>query len=215
MLKSVIQELKTRLLWKRCNKHNYTRIGSNRGVRVYKLIKDCNLKVGKYTYGALNIDTSGDNEEGLSIGSYCSISNKCHFLLSGEHNVDRILTYPVEEYFFNETSPRKTKGKIIVEDDVWIGDQALVLSGVHIGQGAIIAAGAVVVKDVPPYAVVGGVPARIIKYRFSNCVINKLLESNIYKYDLKKIPKNMLTEILDETNVDELIRSIRNYCEKK
>lgn len=69
-----------------------------------------------------------------------------------------------------------TKGPIILEDDVWIATNALILSGVTIGQGAIVAAGAVVVKDVPPYAVVGGNPAKIIKYRFPEEIIKKLLK---------------------------------------
>lgn len=75
----------------------------------------------------------------------------------------------------------QAKGNIIVNDDVWIGDSALILSGVEIGQGAVIAAGAVVTEDVPPYAVVGGVPAKVIKYRFRDDVIKELVKIDYAK----------------------------------
>lgn len=81
----------------------------------------------------------------------------------------------------------QAKGDIIVNDDVWIGDSALILSGVEIGQGAVIAAGAVVTEDVPPYAVVGGVPARVIKYRFTDEVIKELVKIDYDKVDRKFI----------------------------
>lgn len=77
----------------------------------------------------------------------------------------------------------QAKGNIIVNDDVWIGDSALILSGVEIGQGAVIAAGAVVTEDVPPYAVVGGVPAKVIKYRFRDDVIKELVKIDYAKVD--------------------------------
>ena len=81
------------------------------------------------------------------------------------------------------------RGDITVDDDVWIGFYATIMSGVHIGQGAVVAAGAVVTKDVPPYAIVGGVPAKIIKYRFSPEVIEQLL-----KMDYSKLTDNMIRE---------------------
>ncbi len=83
----------------------------------------------------------------------------------------------------------KTKGDIIVDDDVWIGYGATILSGVHIGQGAVVAAGAVVSKDVPPYAIVGGVPAKVIKYRFNQEMIHELLN-----VDYSKLTKKMVEE---------------------
>lgn len=86
-----------------------------------------------------------------------------------------------------------TKGDIIVDDDVWIGERATIMSGVHIGQGAVIAAGSVVTHDIPPYAVVGGVPAKIIKYRFSKEIIDGLL-----KVDYSKLTKEMISTHIDE-----------------
>lgn len=92
-----------------------------------------------------------------------------------------------------------SKGNIIVEDDVWIGQNAFILSGVTIHQGAVIATGAVVTKDVPAYAVAGGVPAKVIKYRFQEEVINELL----------KIDYGRLTKELVEKHMDELYTEIR------
>ena len=86
-----------------------------------------------------------------------------------------------------------SKGDIIVDDDVWIGYGATILSGVHIGQGAVIAAGAVVTKDVPPYAIVGGVPAKVIKYRFSPEIIQQLM-----KLDYSKLTEDMIRERIDD-----------------
>jgi len=83
-------------------------------------------------------------------------------------------------------------GNIVVEDDVWFGYGATVMSGVHVGQGAIVAAGAVVSKDVPPYAIVGGVPARVIKYRFSEDVIDYLLS-----LDYSALTKDLVYKHLD------------------
>ena len=86
-----------------------------------------------------------------------------------------------------------SKGNITVDDDVWIGFRSTILSGVHIGQGAVIAAGSVVTKDVPPYAIVGGVPAKVIKYRFPSNIINELL-----KIDYKKMTEDMIKEHINE-----------------
>ena len=86
-----------------------------------------------------------------------------------------------------------SKGDIIVADDVWIGYRATILSGVHIGQGAVIAAGAVVTKDVPPYAIVGGVPARVIKYRFPEEMVGELM-----RIDYSKLTEEMVREHIED-----------------
>ena len=99
-----------------------------------------------------------------------------------------------------------TKGPIIVEDDVWIGFGATILSGVHIGKGAVIAAGAMVVKDVPPYGIVGGVPAKLMRYRFDENIRNKLLQIDFAKLDMNQIKKNktqILSDVTDE-NIDQI-----------
>lgn len=142
-----------------------------------------NVSVGKCTYGCLNIVSFGDDTK-LSIGNYVSISEDVTFLLDVEHYTDKISTYPFKvKLLHNCTFEAFSKGDIVVEDDVWIGYGATIMSNVHIGQGAVVAAGAVVTKDVPPYAIVGGVPARVIRYRFETEIIDELLKVDYSKLD--------------------------------
>lgn len=106
-----------------------------------------------------------------------------------------------------------SKGDIIVDDDVWIGYGAIILSGVHISQGAIIAAGAVVTKDVPPYAIVGGVPANILKYRFSKEIIQELLKIDYEHLNPQIILKNkkiVYQKIESVEQAKELVQRLQN-----
>ena len=128
----------------------------------------------------------------LSIGSFCSIAGEVTFLLNAEHDISTISTYPFKVMVMGQKAEASTKGDIIVDDDVWIGERATIMSGVHIGQGAVIAAGSVVTHNVPPYAVVGGVPAKVIKYRFSKQIIDALL-----KVDYSKLTKEMISSHID------------------
>ena len=109
-------------------------------------------------------------------------------------------TYPFKSRYLGIHDETDTKGDIVISDDVWIGIRATILSGVHIGQGAIIAAGAVVSKDVPPYAIVGGVPAQIIKYRFNKTIINEFQQ-----IDYKELTRD---DIIN--NQDKLYEKINN-----
>ena len=148
------------------------------------------VSVGKETYGRVNVINFSDKYR-VSIGNFCSISTDVFFIVCGEHRVDTISTYPFRVQCCSAEFEATSKGDIIVEDDVWFGHGATVLSGVHIGQGAVISAGAVVTKDVPPYAIVGGVPARIIKYRFSDEMINELIKVDYSKMTTEMIKENI------------------------
>lgn len=142
------------------------------------------MDVGKWSYGV-----NGSPhlcipfEKSVEIGNFCSIANNVQIVLNADHRVDWISTYPFTA-FVEEGWPAArgisghptTKGKVVIGNDVWIGLNALILSGVSIGDGAVIGANAVVTKDVPPYAIVAGNPARIVKYRFDEERIQKLLE---------------------------------------
>lgn len=123
--------------------------------------------IGQGSYGKLNVvDFGGDCN--LVIKNYVSIAQHVTFVLNADHYMNHISTYPFKVKTLQTTNSESFgKGDIVVDDDVWIGYGATILSGVHIGQGAVVAAGAVVTSDIPPYAVVGGVPAKVIKYRFT------------------------------------------------
>ena len=149
-----------------------------------------NVSVGRYSYGELNVVDFCDSHK-LVIGNYVSIAQNVTFLLNGEHYIDHISSFPFKVKVMGEQAEAFSKGDIIVDDDVWIGYGATIMSGVHIGQGAVIAAGAVVTKDVPPYAIVGGVPAKVIKYRFSPEIIEKLMKIDYSKLDKETVEKNI------------------------
>ena len=103
-----------------------------------------------------------------------------------------------------------TKGPIILEDDVWVGEDVMFLSGVKVGKGAVIAARSVVVKDIPPYSIVGGNPAKVIKYRFAQGIIDKLINIDLSKFDKNLVEENLyeLYQNIDENNIDDIILKI-------
>ena len=168
--------------WRRQNKDNYT-VLKNASALNY-------VHVGRMTYGDIDAHRAGKNDAQLYIGSFCSIAKEVTFFLSGNHSLETVSTYPFEYYCFHEEPASLSKGNIVIGDDVWIGYRAVVLSGVHIGQGAVVAAGAVVTKDVPPYAIVGGVPAKVIKYRFTPDLVQQLLSIDYSNLSLEDIKQN-------------------------
>lgn len=158
------------------------------------------VSVGKHSYGELNVITFNYLSK-LKIGSYCSIAQRVNFMLDVEHHVSTVSTYPYKAKCLKQGDEAFSKGNIVVDDDVWIGYGSTIMSGVHIGQGAIVAAGAVVTKDVPPYAIVGGVPAKVIKYRFKQQLIEELL-----KVDYSALTDEMIADHIDElyTNLQDV-----------
>lgn len=161
------------------------------------------VKVGIKSYGRLNVLYWGVKGERLEIGNFVSLANGTKFILSGEHNTHTFSTFPFKVKFFGEKKETFSKGKIKVCDDVWIGDSCIILSGITIGQGAVIAAGSVVTKDIPSYAIVGGNPAKIIKYRFSKEIIEGLLKIDFSKINYKKI-KGLKDDLYDELTIEKL-----------
>lgn len=185
--------------WRKLNSHNKTVIGN-----IFPLEL---VKVGNYTYGMLNVKSWGSENEGLEIGNYVSIASDVIFILGGNHYTKTITTYPFKVMYFNETIPEAlSKGKIIIEDDVWIGMNSLILSGVKIGKGAVIGAGSVVSKDIPPYAIAVGNPCKVIKYRFSEAIMEK-----VNKIKFENINENLKEKFytkVTENNIDELLEMI-------
>ena len=205
------QKIKIRRDWKKNNKKNKTTLGIITNRAYINFVKNGGIVVGKNTYGRLNVNYTGAKEEKLIIGANCSIAGSSNFLLGGEHDYSKITMYPYSYRIFGMKNDVKTKGPIIVEYEVWIGDDSWIKSGVHIGKGAIIATGAVVTKDVPPYAIVGGVPAQIIKYRFSEEIINKIIDVNLSELNIPKEAIGLLDTSLTEKNIDLILERIRQY----
>jgi acetyltransferase-like isoleucine patch superfamily enzyme len=187
---STIKLIQFKKTWRKQNAHNFTYAS-----RIFPIEK---VEVGDKTYGPLNVVSYGNCDEKLKIGSYCSIAPDVKFLLGGEHSYKRFSTYPFKQYVCKINEDTLSKGPIIIKDDVWIGERCLILSGVTINQGAVIGAGSVVAKDIPPYAIYAG--SKIIRYRFSEDVIEKLKKFSF---------KNLNDEIILE-NIDYLYKELDN-----
>ena len=173
----------------------YPRTGDNQTVYLNAVIKDPQIEVGDYTISndfiANPLLFEKNNvlyhypihREKLIIGKFCSIACGTKFLFNcANHTLKSLSTYTFPLFYeewelekSNITTAWDNKGDIVIGNDVWIGYEAVIMAGVHIGDGAIIAARAVVTKDVPPYTIVGGTPAKEIRKRFDAEVIQQLL----------------------------------------
>jgi acetyltransferase-like isoleucine patch superfamily enzyme len=146
------------------------------GLNPVSLFDLCKVDAGDFSYGPLNVMCWNNPLEHLSIGRFVSVASEVIFMLGGNHDYRGLSTYPFESLVIRERADIPwTKGPIRVGDDVWIGQRATVLSGVSLGQGAIVGAGSVVTRNVEPYAIVAGNPAMMIKQRFSDEVVAELL----------------------------------------
>ncbi|WP_172855677.1 CatB-related O-acetyltransferase [Vibrio coralliilyticus] len=173
-------------------------------------MSDARIKIDPSTYGCRK-DTFRlfRSDDYIEIGKYCSIADKVTILASGEHYIDKVSTYPFHDRYPDPSDYKdtKTKGNVIIANDVWLGYSSTILSGVKIGNGAVIAAGSVVVSDVPDYAVVAGIPARVIKYRFPPNIIDNLLTIEWWNWKPEKIQMNKNDFYL---TVDEFISKYLN-----
>lgn len=155
------------------------------------------LEIGNNTYGInhCKIYQYKGSESKIIIGKYCSLAPNIQFIAGGIHPTDWISTFPFRAKYnlpgkYEDGMPY-SKGIIEIGNDVWIGTSAIILSGVKIGHGAVVAAGSIVTKSVPPYAIVGGNPAKIIKYRLSEEKIEELLEMKWWDWSEEEIKKNI------------------------
>lgn len=195
--------LKTKILrikYRKQNSHNFTNIKNVCDIK--------KIEVGKGTYGIIDIKTYRGQNCNLKIGNYCSIADDTVFILGGEHCYNKISTYPFKSKFLKEPESQN-KGNIIIGDDVWIGYGTTILSGVNIGQGAIIGAKSVVSKDVPPYAIF--VNNKVIKYRFNENIIEKLLQVNFSKLEEQFIKDNidLLYKEVNEYSIEEILKKLK------
>ena len=155
---------------------------------------DASSEIGAYTYiGCFSYITK------TKIGRYVSIANNVS-IGQGEHDLARLSTSSI---FYDNAWETLTAGECEICSDAWIGVDAVVLRGVRIGIGAVVAANAVVTKDVPDYAIVGGVPARILRYRFGEDMRARLLASRWWEKDLAEA-KTFLKKMAEEAGLDEV-----------
>jgi acetyltransferase-like isoleucine patch superfamily enzyme len=146
----------------------------------------------------------------LIIGKYCAISTGCSALLCGDHRTDWISMYPFPEFNASckqEENHWKTKGNIVIGNGVWIGHGVCFLSGVTVGDGAVIGAWSVVSKNIPPYAVAVGNPIRVVRYRFTPEVIEKLKEIKWWDWPPEKI-KQFLPLLLSK-RIDDFLEAVK------
>lgn len=200
----------------------YPRTDDIETVYLKNVITDPNIEIGDYTMYNDFVRDPQDfqknnvlyhypvNHDRLVIGKFCSIACGAKFIFtSANHSLKSLSTYPFPIFFeewgldvSNITDAWDNKGDIIVGNDVWIGYEAVILSGVTIGDGAIVGSRAVVTKDIPPYTIVGGVPAKPIRKRFDDVTIARLLELKWWDWSEERIKANI--KIIQSGRIDEL-----------
>lgn len=205
------------------NTKTFPRTNDYQTIYLNTIINNPNIIVGDYTIynDFVNDPTQFEknnvlyhypiNQDRLIIGKFCSIACGAKFLFNSTNHALRSLsnyTFPLffEEWGLNKknvASAWDNKGDIIIGNDVWIGYEAVIMAGVHIGDGAVIAARAVVTKDVPPYTIVGGTPARKIRMRFEEETIAKLQQIQWWNWPVEKIRRSL--PYIMEGTVDRLI----------
>lgn len=162
----------------------YAQLGEH--VRIYEnTLIDKNVSIGRYSY----VSNNSKIYSNTSIGAFCSIGPNV-IISPGEHSYNNLTTHPIlydKSWNNNITVSECINRKTIIENDVWIGCNAIIKSGITIGTGAIIGAGAVVTKDVLPYSIVAGNPAKIIKYRFEKNKIDELLTEKWWEKEIDEI----------------------------
>lgn len=193
-------------------------------VYLKNVVNSPNIEVGDYTiYSDVDRDPRDFeknnvlyqypiNKDKLIIGKFCSIASGAKFLFtSGNHSQKSLANYSFPVYFDEwELDPKSitdawdNKGDIVIGNDVWIGYDAVIMPGVHIGDGAIIGTRALVTKDVEPYTIVGGSPAKVIRKKFDEETINKLLEIKWWNQSPEVIKE--LIPFIQQGNIEEVIR---------
>jgi virginiamycin A acetyltransferase len=201
----------------------YPIAGVNRTVFLKNIITRQNIIVGDYTYYddpddiknfeknvLYHFDFIGDR---LIIGNYCQIATGVRFIMNGaNHPMQGFSTYPFKVFggIWAEKDPLSTnsKGDTLIGHDVWIGNSATILPGIQVGNGAIIAANSVVTKDVPAYAIVGGNPAQLIRYRFDDEIISLLLQLKWWEWSVQEVSAHL--EVIVGGNKEALGRLVTN-----
>ena len=195
---SIFKSIKARYQWRQeysefINKWNTQ--NAHNSVVPTKNFNTKRVTIGSYSYGALDLYAYNEQNitDVLQIGNFVSISSNVKLFLDEQHQSKTFTTFPLKSIFFGMKSPDDalSKGSTIIGDEVWIGADTNIMSGVQIGKGTIIATGSVVVSNLPPYCIAGGVPAKVIKFRFSKEIINELVQINLIDIPKPIIEKNI------------------------
>lgn len=154
---------------------------------------DPRISIGRYTYGGATFKLWSEHER-IEVGSFCSFAENVLVFGGGEHRSDWITTHPLRIAFNSlgagQDGHPYSKGPTTIGSDVWVGHGALILSGVKVGSGACIGAGALVARDVPPYSIVAGNPARVVRFRFTETQIASLLEIRWWTWPVEQIRRH-------------------------
>lgn len=177
------------------------------GASLQRAVRLGRAQVGRGTYGYPKVEIY-DRDTMLLVGSYSSIATGVTLLLGGEHRTDWVSTFPLrvtDRLPGAETGEHMPeRGDLVIGSDVWVGYGAIITSGVTIGHGAVIGAGAVVTSDVPPYAVVAGNRASVVRYRFPPEQVERLLEVAWWAWSHEKVVAHVSS--LNGAAVDEFLR---------
>lgn len=206
----------------------YPRTGDYQTIYLKNAVSNPNIRVGSYTiYNDFENDPKEFeknnvlyhypiNNDRLIIGRFCCIACGAKFIFnSANHTLSSLSTYPFP-IFYEEwgqdmeevTSAWDNKGDIVIGNDVWIGYGAVILSGVTIGDGAIIGTNALVTKDVAPYTIAGGIPAKPIRKRFSEEKVSALMKIKWWDWSEEKILKNL--KFIKSGDTDSLMRNLQH-----
>ncbi len=168
------------------------------------------LEVGDHSYGDFEVVLFSGDASRVTIGKWCSIASEVEIMPGGNHRIDTVTSYPMYQNLVPDHMPRVgkpwSKGDVVIGNDVWIGRAAKILGGVTIGDGAVIAAWSVVTKSVPPYAIVAGVPARTVRHRFAEDIVESLLRIRWWDWD-----DSLVHERMEELTSTELAAFTRKY----
>jgi acetyltransferase-like isoleucine patch superfamily enzyme len=176
------------------------------------------FSIGAYSYGRPKVRFPESGRK-LTIGRYCSIADRVEILLGGDHRLDWASTYPfaaMRGHFPDAQAPEDyhaSRGDVVIGHDVWLGSGCMILSGVSVGHGAVVAARAVVTRDVPAYAVVAGNPARVVRHRFPAEVAEALVAAAWW--DRPPAEVSRLVPLLQSERIDALLAALRGPEESR
>jgi acetyltransferase-like isoleucine patch superfamily enzyme len=169
------------------------------------------LVIGRHSYGPAEFMCvyAGDSAK-VTIGKWCSLASDVEIMPGGNHRVDTVTTYPIQRLYglpgVDEAGQPWSKGDVVIGNDVWIGRGAKILGGVSIGDGAVVAAFSVVTKSVAPYTIVAGVPARVIRPRFEQEIVESLLRIRWWDWS-----DTLVLERINELTSNDLLAFTRKY----